>query len=91
MALFEAAAASLDNVYLTMTAEVAADYIGLRTAQEEIRIAEQNLKLQEDIYDVIARQKQIRSGRQRRPESGQIYGRNDPLDNPGPQKTGRSL
>lgn len=37
-----------------MTAEVAADYIGLRTAQEEIRIAEQNLKLQEDIYDVIA-------------------------------------
>ena len=54
MALFEAAAASLDNVYLTMTAEVAADYIGLRTAQEQIRIAEQNLKLQEDIYDVIA-------------------------------------
>lgn len=53
-AMFEAAAANLDNVYLSLTAEIAADYISLRTAQAQIRIAEQNLKLQEDIYNTIA-------------------------------------
>lgn len=54
MALFQAAASSLDNVKLSMTAEIATNYIGLRTAQEQVRIAERNLKLQKDIYETIA-------------------------------------
>ena len=52
-ALFQAAAAGLDNVYLSITAEVAADYIGLRTSQAALDIAESNLKLQSDIFDLI--------------------------------------
>lgn len=53
-ALFQSAASNLDNVYLAMTAEITTSYIGLRTAQEQIRIAEKNLKLQQDIYDTVA-------------------------------------
>lgn len=52
-ALFQAAASELDNVYLSITAEVAANYISLRTAQAGLDIAENNLRLQEEIYQLV--------------------------------------
>lgn len=52
-AMLQAAAADLDNVRLTLTAEIAADYIKLRQAQEQLRLAEQNLRLQQDIYQLV--------------------------------------
>lgn len=53
-ALLKAAASDLNNVYVSMTAEVAANYINLRSYQEQLRIAEKNLALQEKIYHVVA-------------------------------------
>ncbi len=52
-ALMRAAADNLVNVMLSMTAEVANDYIGLRTAQEQLRITKENLRLQQDIYQTV--------------------------------------
>lgn len=52
-ALFEAAGANLDNVRLVMAAEVANNYISLRTAQEQLRVARENLKLQQEIYQLV--------------------------------------
>ncbi len=52
-ALMRAAADNLANVQLTMTAEVANDYIGLRTVQEQLRITKENLRLQQDIYRTV--------------------------------------
>lgn len=53
-ALFKAAAADLDNVRVTLVAEIADTYIGLRTAQEQLRISRENLKLQRDIAGLVA-------------------------------------
>ena len=53
LALVRAAGASLDNVRLTLTAEIATNYINLRQAQEQLRIAKQNLELQQSIYDLV--------------------------------------
>lgn len=53
-AMFEAAAANLDNVRITLVSEVANNYTSLRTAQEQLRIAESNLKLQEEIMELVA-------------------------------------
>lgn len=52
-ALMRAAADNLANVQLTMTAEIANDYIGLRTVQEQLRITKENLRLQQDIYRTV--------------------------------------
>lgn len=52
-ALFKAAAADLDNVRVTLVAEIADTYIGLRTAQEQLRISRENLKLQRDIAGLV--------------------------------------
>lgn len=52
-AVYKAAAADIDNVNLSLTAEIAADYLSLRTYQEQVRISEQNLKLQQDIYEIV--------------------------------------
>lgn len=38
---------------LSMTAETASDYIGLKTAQEQLRITKENLRLQQDIYQTV--------------------------------------
>lgn len=48
-----AAADNLVNVMLSMTAETASDYIGLKTAQEQLRITKENLRLQQDIYQTV--------------------------------------
>ena len=52
-ALFAAAANNLDNVKLTLTAEVALNYINMRIAQERLRISKNNLRLQEDIKKIV--------------------------------------
>lgn len=52
-ALLRQAGANLDNVQLTLTAEIANNYISLRRAQEQLRISRHNLKLQEDIFDLV--------------------------------------
>ena len=52
-ALMRAAADNLVNVMLSMTAETASDYIGLKTAQEQLRITKENLRLQQDIYQTV--------------------------------------
>lgn len=57
-AKFESAAYSLRNLRIAVTAEVAADYFALKTAQEQLNIARNNLKLQQDIYQTIARKYQ---------------------------------
>ena len=53
LALVRAAGAGLDNVRLSLTAEIAANYINLRQAQEQLRIANQNLALQESIFELV--------------------------------------
>lgn len=52
-ALFKAAAADLDNVRVTLVSEIARTYIGLRTAQEQLRIARKNLQLQTEISEMV--------------------------------------
>ena len=58
-ALFEAAAANLDNVRVTLVSEVAGTYVKLRIAQEQLRIAEKNLRLQEDIFGIVAEKRRF--------------------------------
>lgn len=52
-ALYKAAAADVENTNLSLTAEIAADYINYRMVQEQLRISEQNLALQEDIFKIV--------------------------------------
>lgn len=52
-ALYKAAAANVENANLSLTAEIAADYVNYRMAQEQLRISEQNLVLQEDIFKIV--------------------------------------
>lgn len=52
-ALYRAAANNLNDVFLSMTAEVANDYILLRTTQERLRISKQDLRLQKEIYNTV--------------------------------------
>lgn len=53
MALYKAAADNFNDVLLSMTAEVANTYILLRTMQEQLRISNENLKLQQDILATV--------------------------------------
>lgn len=52
-ALYKAAGANLDNVRISLTAETANNYINLRIAQEQLKIAEKNLRLQQDIFETV--------------------------------------
>ncbi len=52
-ALYRSAADNLNNVLLSMTAETANNYILLKTVQEQIHIAQENLKLQQDILQTV--------------------------------------
>lgn len=50
---FEEAFYSLHNLKTLLTAEVANNYFLLKTAQEQLRIAKNNLGLQRDIYNTV--------------------------------------
>lgn len=51
--LMKAAEYSLFHTYVMITAEIATNYINLRNAQEKLRIAKNNLILQNDILQVV--------------------------------------
>ena len=44
---------SLANTWVTLTAEVGASYINLRTVQQRLRVARTNLKIQGETYDIL--------------------------------------
>lgn len=48
-----AAVANLQNVYVSLAAEVADQYISYRTAEQLLNNAQENLKLQSDIYQTV--------------------------------------
>jgi NodT family efflux transporter outer membrane factor (OMF) lipoprotein len=50
-----AAVANYDDVLVSLLAEVAANYIGIRTAQEELDVARHNTDLQRSSFDIAAR------------------------------------
>jgi len=50
-----AAVANYDDVLVSLLAEVATNYIGIRTAQEELDVARRNADLQRSSYDIAAR------------------------------------
>ena len=52
-ALSDTAAANLENVKISVVAEVVSDYYNLRTAEEQLRIAKENLNLQQKIFDIV--------------------------------------
>lgn len=45
--------ANYDDVLVTMTAEVASTYVNIRTLEERIRLARQNVKLQQDSLKLV--------------------------------------
>lgn len=49
----EAAEFSMQNTWVSLTAEIASQYINLRTTQERIQVALRNLKLQGETYDIL--------------------------------------
>ena len=53
LAMVKAEEYSLSNVKAMVTAELAANYINLKLAAEKLRIAEQNLALQKDIFNTV--------------------------------------
>ena len=46
-------ACSLEDAWVSLTAEIASDYIELRTVQERLKVAHANLKLQSETYDIL--------------------------------------
>ena len=50
-----AAVADYDDVLVSLLAEVAANYIGIRTAQEELEVARYNAELQRSSFDIATR------------------------------------
>ncbi len=55
LALVQAAGANLDNVRLTLTAEIASNYINLRQSQQMLKNMHQNLRLQKEIFNLVKR------------------------------------
>ncbi|MBQ6772771.1 MAG: TolC family protein [Synergistaceae bacterium] len=55
-AAYEAEYASLHNAWVSLSAEVAGNYINLRTFQERIKIAENNINLQQDMLNLTQSQ-----------------------------------
>ena len=52
-ASLDAAAASVENAWVSLAAEIGSQYITLRTSQERLRVARTNLKLQSETYDIL--------------------------------------
>ncbi|MBR1648168.1 MAG: TolC family protein [Alphaproteobacteria bacterium] len=59
-ALYQASINNLENTSLTLAAEVANNYVLLRTTQEQLRIAEENLKTEREILQAV--QKKYQNG-----------------------------
>lgn len=57
-AKFEYALYSLRNLRVIVIAEIAADYFALRTAEEQLKIARNNLVLQQNIFESVAKKYQ---------------------------------
>ena len=53
LAMYYAAINNLDNAKLSLTAEVALDYAGLRVAQAQLKNARENLQLQREIRNLV--------------------------------------
>lgn len=53
LANYEGAVEAAKNVNVSLTGEVALNYISLRTAEQQLKDARENLKLQENIYQTI--------------------------------------
>lgn len=53
LAMLRSASANLDNVKLSLTAEIADNYFKLRQAQEQLRIAKNTLTLQQDLKELV--------------------------------------
>ena len=52
-AALSAAEFSLENAWVSLTAEIGSQYVSLRTMQERLRVARANLKLQSETYDIL--------------------------------------
>ena len=50
---YEAAGWTLEDAYVSLTAEVAREYIQLRTTQQRLAVARTNLVLQTETYDIV--------------------------------------
>ena len=48
--------AALQSAWVSLSAEVATNYINLRTLQERLKIAEKNIEVQKDIYELVKSQ-----------------------------------
>ena len=53
LAEFQAEGLSLNDAWVSLTAEVGRQYIELRTIQQRIAVARANLKLQSETYDIV--------------------------------------
>src|SRR5262249_19051276 len=53
-----AAVADYDDVLISLLAEVAANYIGIRTAQEQLEVARSNAELQRKSYNIASERAQ---------------------------------
>lgn len=59
LALVVASAANLDNVRLSLTAEIANNYFLLRQFQQQLQIANKNVVLQQEIFDLVKQKKEV--------------------------------
>ncbi len=48
--------AALQSAWVTLSAEVATNYINLRTLQERLKIAKKNIEVQQEIYELVKSQ-----------------------------------
>ncbi|MBR6663643.1 MAG: efflux transporter outer membrane subunit [Alphaproteobacteria bacterium] len=59
LALVVSSAANLDNVRLSLTAEIANNYFLLRQFQQQLQIANKNLLLQQEIFDLVKQKNEV--------------------------------
>ena len=55
-ALLKAAAADFDNVKISLTSEIASNYINWRLAEKMLALTEKNLEMQQEIFDLVKSQ-----------------------------------
>lgn len=52
-AMLKAAAADFDNVKISLTSEIASNYINWRLAEKMLALTEKNLQMQQEIFDIV--------------------------------------